>query len=318
MGLLINTLRKYAELFAKNNSLALKISGFLITFIMILISGTFGWIIERLSFSDSLFLKLIGSITLSLALASSIAYRSLFESVVAILKSLPEKSSPNKLDSARQKLQEIVGRDTNDLDRKNILRATAESTSENSVDGIFAPIFWILIGLLSWDVSLNLPGPLAFAWIFKASSTLDSMLGYKEGNLIWLGYSSAKLDDLLTWIPCRLVLMSLPLVTRKWTLTPQLIKGAWIEGSKYESPNSGLSEAIFAHCLQIKMGGENKYNKELIKKEILAGRAPEATKYSIKKMLRAILYLELLWVAFFSLLTHLLFLSVHNQVLPEG
>ena len=42
------------------------------------------------------------------------------------------------------------------------------------------------------------PGPLALAWGFKASSTLDSMLGYRSGRLRWLGTAGARLDDLLT------------------------------------------------------------------------------------------------------------------------
>lgn len=48
------------------------------------------------------------------------------------------------------------------------------------------------------------------AWIFKASSTIDSMLGYKEGKLKWLGFTGAKLDDLMVWLPSRIVLITLP------------------------------------------------------------------------------------------------------------
>ena len=298
MGWLINNLRKYAELFSKNNSIALRLSGFLITLTLIIISGYCGWLIERLLFTDNKIIKSIGLIILIFSLASAIAYKSLAQNVIEILKLLKD----NNLKSAQKKLAHIVGRDTNNLDKQEILRAAAESTSENSVDGIFAPIFWMLIGLLIWDFSTDLPGPLAISWIFKATSTIDSMLGYKQGNLYWLGYAGAKLDDLLTWIPCRIVLITLPLITIEWKSIPEVIKSAWLEGSIDESPNSGLSEAIFAHCFQIRMGGDNKYNDRLIRKELLAPNAPKANEKSIMLMIRSILFLECFWIGFFSLI----------------
>ena len=82
-----------------------------------------------------------------------------------------------------------------------ILRAAAETASENAVDGFFAPLFWMLLGAWIWECWPELPGPLALAWGFKASSTLDSMLGYRSGRLRWLGTAGARLDDVLTWCP---------------------------------------------------------------------------------------------------------------------
>ena len=300
--MLINVLKKHIESYAKGNILRLRVGGLLITLIVISISGTCGWIIERFYFAESPAIKLLGLISLIFSLASAIAYRSLYISVLEILNSLQNICSPKDLDLARNKLQQIVGRETNNLDRSEILRAAAESTSENSVDGVFAPMFWMIIGLLLWNFSTNLPGPLSLAWVFKASSTLDSMLGYKEGNLTWLGYTGAKLDDLLTWIPCRIVFITLPLISKKWSSIPKVLKEAWIDGSKDESPNSGLSEAIFAHCFQIKMGGANKYNNKIVRKEILAKGSPEASENSIKNMLKSIIYLQLLWIVLSALI----------------
>ena len=298
MGLLISSSQKSLESIAKDNTLGLRIGGFFITFTLILISGLTGWFIERLFLSEESLLKYIGLLTLVISLASAIAYKSLHQSVMSVLQFISEESSPLDLDLAKDKLRNIVGRDVNQLDKKGILRATAESASENSVDGVFAPIFWMLVGIFFWHFSTTLPGPLTLSWIFKASSTLDSMVGYKEGKLIWIGYASAKLDDLLTWIPCRIVLITLPLISRSWYLTPKIINSAWREGSKNDSPNSGLSEAIFAHCFQIRMGGISTYNKKIVEKKILAPRAPEANKNSIKKMINFILYLELSWIVF--------------------
>tara|TARA_Y100001968_G_scaffold116859_1_gene106252 strand:+ start:22425 stop:23351 length:927 start_codon:yes stop_codon:yes gene_type:complete len=303
MGWLIDSLKKKLEFFANENIFFLRLGGFLITFILVISSGTFGWLIEQLSFSTNYIVSKIGLTVLLLLLASCIASKSLTKSCLSVIKPIESNSDELNLERAKANLSSIVGRDVKGLKKEDIFRAVAESASENSVDGIFAPIFWIIIGLFSWKFSHFFPGPLAFALIFKASSTLDSMLGYREGNLKWIGYSGAKLDDLLTWIPCRLVLITLPLISRSWHLAPGLIKNAWFDGSKDSSPNSGLSEAIFAHCLEIKMGGENFYQSKKVIKPILARKAPPADINSIKKILRAILRLKLTWVILLLILS---------------
>ena len=66
------------------------------------------------------------------------------------------------------------------------------------------PFFWMLVGAVTAGLAPMAPGPLCLACIFKAASTLDSMLGYRRGRLRWLGTAGARLDDGLTWLPCRL------------------------------------------------------------------------------------------------------------------
>ena len=75
------------------------------------------------------------------------------------------------LEPARRNLSWIVGRDVQSLDRTGLLRAAAETASENAVDGIFAPLFWMGIGALLWMVLPSGPGPLALGWGFKASAS---------------------------------------------------------------------------------------------------------------------------------------------------
>ncbi len=72
------------------------------------------------------------------------------------------------IDAARHKLSYIVGRDTGHLDEAEIWRALVETVAENTADGIIAPLFWLVLG-----------GPVA-GMAFKAVSTLDSMVGYKN------------------------------------------------------------------------------------------------------------------------------------------
>jgi adenosylcobinamide-phosphate synthase len=233
----------------------------------------------------------LAAFLLVIALASALAARSLRDSVLAVLQVLPD------LPSARERLSWIVGRDVSQLDQDGILRASAETASENAVDGLFAPLFWMLIGAGLWKAGFSQgPGPLAMAWAFKASSTLDSMLGYRMGRLRWLGTAGAKLDDLLTWLPCRLVLITLPLVSLNWTQWSTTVHAAVVDGSPDPSPNAGLSESIFAHCADVQLGGLNRYGKTWINKPLLSAQSGKATAAGVRKMLNLGLKLEAAWL----------------------
>ncbi len=308
IGLLIKLLKGKLESFAGHNIFLLRLGGTFITLIIVSISCGSGWLIEQFFLKGHYFSVpiQIRSIILVLALASALAARSLSQSATNILTSLNNNFSHKSLPLARERLSEIVGRDVAKLDKAEILRATAESASENAVDGIFAPLFWMIIGSFFWKISNTLPGPLAMAWFFKASSTIDSMLGYKTGKLRWIGESGAKLDDILTFIPCRLVLITLPLVSKNWLKAPSLIKAAWIDGIKDISPNSGISEAIFAHCANIRMGGINEYRNSYISKPLLAKDAPPASTISIKKILNLYPRLEIFWILSFFIVDKLI------------
>lgn len=47
---------------------------------------------------------------------------------------------------SREKLSWIVGRDTSQLQPQQINRAVVETVAENTVDGIIAPLFFLLLG----------------------------------------------------------------------------------------------------------------------------------------------------------------------------
>ena len=303
MGRLIETLRKKVELIAGDTKLALRLGGVFITFILIFLNGLIGWFLERLALPNSPLPQIFGAILLVIAMASTIAAKSLRESASAVLNELNQSfDNDDDLKFAREKLSHIVGRNVWHLNKSEILRATAETVSENSVDGVFGPLFWMVVGASLWELSPHYPGPLALALIYKSSSTLDSMLGYKHGRLKWIGTAGAKLDDLLTWLPCRTVLITLPIVSKPLKKMPTLVHAAWVDGSKDNSPNSGISEAIFAHCAEVRMGGVNKYGDKLIRKPTLAKNSPEATIKSIKRLLRLTLTLEFAWLTILGII----------------
>ena len=141
------------------------------------------------------------------------------------------------------------------------------------------------------------PGPLALAWGFKAASTLDSMLGYRRGTLRWLGTAGAKLDDLLVWLPCRLVTLSLPLVqVRTARRVLPLARRALLEGKPDPSPNAGVSQAIYAQCLGIQLGGVNRYADKTTSKPLLAAGARLPEPKDVERLLALSRRLEGLWL----------------------
>jgi adenosylcobinamide-phosphate synthase len=96
------------------------------------------------------------------------------------------------IDTARSELLVFVSRDTTSFNETKTSSAVIESVSENYVDSILTPLFYFTL--------FGLPGALTY----KAINTLDSMIGYKKPPYQKLGYASAKLDDLLNYIPARL------------------------------------------------------------------------------------------------------------------
>lgn len=286
MGWVIQRLQRLSEAWAGDSPWKLRLAGAILTLLLTLGSGGAGWLLEQWARQRPFW----GSILVVVGLASALAGRSLEQAVRAVLDALPD------LTTARSRLGWIVGREVEGLPEAEILRAAAETTAENAVDGLFAPLFWMLVGAsLSghWPVAA---GPLALTWAFKASSTLDSMLGYRRGRLRWLGTAGARLDDGLTWIPARLVALTLPLITaRPWRCLPQFLK-ALQEGAADPSPNAGVSEAAYAHAVQVRLGGRNRYADGWREKPVLGAGFQPPDHQSIIKMLRLNVRLEIFWL----------------------
>jgi adenosylcobinamide-phosphate synthase len=137
---------------------------------------------------------------------------------------------------------------------------------------------------------------MALAWGFKAASTLDSMLGYRRGRLQWLGTAGARLDDLLTWLPCRLVACSLPLAAGRATALPQLLVSALVDGAPDPSPNAGVSQAAYAHTLGVRLGGANRYPEGIRLKPLLAAECPPPDASAVGRILQTSQRLEGLWL----------------------
>jgi len=236
-------------------------------------------------------------------LSSCIATKGLISSV----KEIVELINPNEINNQNKKIiqkkvQRIVSRDVSSSSKKHLLRSSTESLTENSVDGIFGPLFWMFIGIIFMKFSIFLPGPLSLGFSYKAISTLDSMIGYKYDYFRYLGFFSAKIEDIFTFVPSRLVLITLPLVSSKVNEYRSMIKKSYLDGRKYDSPNAGISEAIFAYVSGIKLGGKSKYKHETIEKPIINATGDDCTEGKINLICQLILKLQFLWIIIFVLI----------------
>lgn len=175
---------------------------------------------------------------------SAISPRSLKEAALAVYEPLQK----GDMTEARHKLSWIVGRDTAGLPESDIVRGTVETVAENTSDGVIAPLFWAVIG----------GGPAAV--MYRAVNTCDSMVGYRNERYKQFGKASARLDDVVNWVPARLSALLLITASGK----PEHVrKKAWQivrrDAKKHPSPNSGWGESAVAGLLSIQLGGLNTY-----------------------------------------------------------
>ena len=221
-------------------------------------SGAVGWLIITLANQVH---PILGIVIQVIILASCFAGRSLAMAVEDVLAPIQS----DDLIEARSRLSKYVGRDTADLSQVEILRALLETVAENAVDGVTAPLFYAIAG------SFTPIGAVPLALAYKAASTLDSMVGYLREPYTDLGWFSAQLEDVLTWFPCRLTVISLCLASGKPFEVWQICRR---DGIKDPSPNSGWSEAAYAAILRVQLGGKNTY-KGVVKEKPLLGESRE-------------------------------------------
>jgi adenosylcobinamide-phosphate synthase len=211
----------------------------------------------------------------------SISIRSLADAAMEVEQCLQQK----KVQAAKKKVAMIVGRDIEKYKEEGLARATVETVAENLVDGVTAPLFFAAIG----------GAPLALA--YKMTNTLDSMVGYKNETYLQFGKASARIDDVLNYIPARL---TVPVVA----LAAQILAGcgeralmtAVCEGPNHASPNAGYPEAAFAGALAVKLNGPNYYNGKLVKKPFIGVRYGQSSPAHIKKACELMILSSFLWL----------------------
>lgn len=192
---------------------------------------------------------------------TALATRSLLQATSGVLDAL----EVNDLPTARFRLSRIVGRDTENLDASEIVRAVIETAAESLCDGIVAPMLFLAFA--------GVPG----AFFCKAANTLDSMIGHREVPYTYFGKFAAHLDDVCNYIPARVSVYALALaaeLTGNHGRTALLTSAR--EGARHASPNAGHVEAAMAGALDVRLGGDNSYDGKINHGEVFhsAGERP--------------------------------------------
>jgi adenosylcobinamide-phosphate synthase len=258
-----------------------RLAGIVLGVGLIIGSGLAGWLMIQLA---TWVHPLVSVVVEGVLVASCLAGRSLRTAANDVLQPL----SAGQLTQARSKLSQYVGRDTEKLDESEILRAVLETVTENATDGVTAPLFYAIVGAFVPGVG---SAPLALA--YKAASTLDSMVGYRNEPYTDLGWFSAQLEDRLTWLPCRLTVITLALLSGK----PQEVWRMCLrDAPKDSSPNSGWSECTYAAILGVQLGGTNWYQGVAKDKPFLGDPLYPITPAKIDQALQLTRYCFLIWL----------------------
>lgn len=201
-------------------------------------------------------------IVYGLLLSSTFSIKILLSSANDISNDLKEG-----IEKARKSVSYLVSRNTNDLSEKLIVSATIESLTENITDSYISPIFYFTIisaiALLFADNVNTFLLVFIILWIpflFRISNTLDAMVGYENDKLKYIGYFSAKVDDILNYIPARiagfLIVVSAFILKLDWKNSYKIMLR---DARKCSSPNSGFTMASTAGALNIQLVKKDTY-----------------------------------------------------------
>ncbi len=159
------------------------------------------------------------------------------------------------LPAARRAVGMIVGRDTEALDERGVLKAAVETVAENTADGVVGPLVYLIVGA----------APLGM--LYKAVNTMDSMVGYKNERYLDFGRAAARVDDVLGFIPARLAALCMIAAAPAAGLSA---KGAWRiwrrDRFNHASPNSAQTESAMAGALGVELAGSAVYFGKLVEK----------------------------------------------------
>lgn len=169
----------------------------------------------------------------------AIGHKSLHEHAIAVLNAL----NKNDLSQAKLFTSYIVSRDIEAIEP---IPATIESVLENGNDGVFGAVFWFFIA--------GGAGALGYRLV----NTLDAMWGYKSTRFLYFGWASARIDDVLNYVPARLTALTYAVLGHT-----KLAIHCWRnQAPLWDSPNAGPVMSAGAGALDIKLGGAARYHGE--------------------------------------------------------
>ncbi len=254
IGKQISWLEKLIRKKMKNNLIA---GGIILNLTTVLLSGGISFAVLYICYRFNIWL---GAAVESVMCFQLIAAKCLKTESMKVYTAIEQ----NDIEEARKAVSMIVGRDTAVLDDKGIIRAAVETVAENASDGVTAPLFYIMLG----------GAPLGF--VYKAANTLDSMVGYWNEKYRQIGWFSAKLDDILNYIPSRFTALLMIAAAPVLGLNGKNAFKIWRRDRlKHASPNSAQTESACAGALMIRLAGDAYYFGELHKKPYIGDNCRE-------------------------------------------
>jgi adenosylcobinamide-phosphate synthase len=209
----------------------------------------------------------------AIALKVTFALRALGEAGLGLASALDRGGA----EAARPYLSALCSRDPEALDERALAAATTSSLAENLSDSVIAPLFYFVL--------FGLPG----AVFFRVVNTLDAMVGY-HGKYEYLGKASARLDDLLGFVPARLTAALLLGAGKLVGADVRRGLGALLrDGGETESPNAGRPMAAAAGLLGVALDKPGHYR--------LFGEGSAASSATIRAAFRLIRAAGLLGLA---------------------
>ncbi len=281
MGKIISLEEKFFRKIFKSNK-GLKVSGLLMVAINMFISFFIPFII----LSNLKPYKTLYHIVNIYLIFTCIAARCLHKEGMKVYHGLE-----TSIEEGRHRLSFIVGRDTSYLNEEEIIKADVETISENTADGVIAPIMYIMI--------LGVPG----GFLYKMINTMDSMVAYKNEKYKDLGYFPAIVDDLFNYIPARVtgVLMCLSSLFKYDVKNG--FKIMWRDRKNHKSPNAPYPEGAVAGLLNIQLGGDNYYFGKLVEKPTIGDEIRPIEKDDIKKTIEIMYRTEILLILIYLIIS---------------
>ncbi len=270
-----NMISKYESIIRKNKIINLKIGGY----VLLIASLLTVWIVSTsmLYIAKSIhpFVEYIFIIYVLYACLAAKCLHIEGKKVYIALKN-------NDLLKARKYLSYLVGRETSNLSYNEVTRAVVETIAENTIDGVIAPTLYILLGFA-------FGAPVQFVLLYKTINTLDSMVGYIQEPYKDIGCASAKLDDIVNYIPARIG--SIFMLIAGIVLGYDGVNGYKIllrDRKNHKSPNCAYPESVVAGLLRVQLGGTNTYFGEKVFKPTIGDNIdslkPDSVIDSIKIM----------------------------------
>ena len=284
--------------------------GFILWLVTVVATGAVAFFISYIAYRINPYLMLAVMAVMSW---QCIAAKSLCVAAMKVGRALQQGDT----ELARRDVSMIVGRDTAALDDKGITRAAVETVAENTNDGVICPLFFLMLG-----------GPV-LGFVYKAVSTMDSMIGYKNDEYILFGRFAAKADDVFAFIPARLSAVLMIGATGLMQLVRNMLLIMRLKGNEgrteenvysikdaarifardrynHASPNSAQCESVCAGALGLRLAGPTSYFGKLHNKPYIGDAKREIESEDIRRSCVLMYLTMILFLLFYAIITLLI------------